>query len=49
MKVEALLNKTEKGMPGSKVDKVADHEAFLTGIASLLHPSNYQVRLRGDR
>eukprot|EP00092_Neocalanus_flemingeri_P000627 GFUD01000669.1.p1 GENE.GFUD01000669.1~~GFUD01000669.1.p1 ORF type:complete len:821 (+),score=251.36 GFUD01000669.1:11-2473(+) len=41
--VEALLNKTENGMPGSKVDKVADHEAFLTGTASLLHPSNYQV------
>ena len=44
LKVEALLNKTQSGMPGSKVAKVDDHEAFLTGTAALLHPSNFQVR-----
>lgn len=41
--VEALLNKTQSGMPGSKVAKVDDHEAFLTGTAALLHPSNFQM------
>jgi len=41
--VEALLSKTQGGMPGSKVAKVEDHEAFLTATASLLHPSNFQV------
>ena len=43
LKVEALLSKTEKGMPGAKVDKIEDHEAFLTATAPLLHPSNFQV------
>merc|ERR1711892_929217 len=41
--VEALLSKTQEGMPGSKVAKVEDHEKFLTATADLLHPSNFQV------
>ena len=44
LQVEALLTKTGNAMPGSKADKVDDHEAFLKATATLLHPSNFQVR-----